>query len=135
MPHPTQQFSNFPTGNQWLNSGVIIPGATGPYYVLPWFNNTETKSDNSHPIPGYDPFCDKIIQQFHTHLTENPIYITSGVSSGDIEFSYKNKMPVNAIYSNNKVYTFYWHAPYSQTWSSDAFPDGKGGYGFLNTKY
>ena len=105
------------------------------YYVLPWFNNTETKSDNSHPIPGYDPFCDKIIQQFHTHLTENPIYITSGVSSGDIEFSYKNKMPVNAIYSNNKVYTFYWHAPYSQTWSSDAFPDGKGGYGFLNTKY
>ncbi|MCX6295530.1 MAG: PKD domain-containing protein, partial [Bacteroidetes bacterium] len=35
-------FSNFPTGNQWLNSGVIIPGATGSYYVLPWFGLTIT---------------------------------------------------------------------------------------------
>lgn len=35
-------FSSFPTGNQWLNSGVIIPGATDSFYVLPWFGLTIT---------------------------------------------------------------------------------------------
>ncbi|MBL0329122.1 MAG: T9SS type A sorting domain-containing protein [Bacteroidetes bacterium] len=35
-------FSNFPTGNQWLNGGVIIPGATDSFYVLPWFGLTIT---------------------------------------------------------------------------------------------
>ena len=35
-------YSNFATGNQWLNGGVIIPGATGSYYVLPWFGLTIT---------------------------------------------------------------------------------------------
>lgn len=35
-------YSSFATGNQWLNSGVIIPGATNSYYVLPWFGLTIT---------------------------------------------------------------------------------------------
>ena len=35
-------FSSFPTGNQWLNGGVIIPGATDSFYVLPWFGLTIT---------------------------------------------------------------------------------------------
>lgn len=35
-------FSSYPTGNQWLNSGVIIPGATDSFYVLPWFGLTIT---------------------------------------------------------------------------------------------
>ncbi len=35
-------FSSFPTGNQWLNSGVIIAGATDSFYVLPWFGLTIT---------------------------------------------------------------------------------------------
>jgi len=35
-------YSNFATGNQWLNGGVIIPGATDSFYVLPWFGLTIT---------------------------------------------------------------------------------------------